>query len=92
MTPALQLTDIRKRFGSQTVLRGINLTVQPGAITAVLGPSGGGKSTLLRIIAGFETADEGTVTINGSNATALPPSGATSASCRRRGRSSRTST
>ena len=41
MTPALQLTDIRKRFGGQTVLRGVDLSVQPGAITAVLGPSGG---------------------------------------------------
>ena len=44
-----------------------------GQLTALLGPSGGGKSTLLRIIAGLEDADSGTVTIEGNEATHLPP-------------------
>ncbi|MFL6024699.1 MAG: sulfate/molybdate ABC transporter ATP-binding protein [Marmoricola sp.] len=51
----------------------INLTIPTGQLTALLGPSGGGKSTLLRIIAGLESADSGTVTIEGNEATHLPP-------------------
>ena len=50
---------MRKAFD----IEDINLDVQSGALTALLGPSGGGKSTLLRIIAGLETPDTGTVSI-----------------------------
>jgi sulfate transport system ATP-binding protein len=50
----------------------VNLTLPSGQLTALLGPSGGGKSTLLRIIAGLENADSGTVTIEGTEATHLP--------------------
>ena len=51
----------------------INVNLPTGQLTALLGPSGGGKSTLLRIIAGLESADSGTVTIEGTEATHLPP-------------------
>ncbi|MFO1538130.1 MAG: ABC transporter ATP-binding protein [Actinomycetota bacterium] len=62
---ALACTGVTKAFGGRTVLDGIDLEVEPGTITAILGPSGEGKTTLLRIVAGFETADAGTVAIRG---------------------------
>jgi sulfate/thiosulfate transport system ATP-binding protein len=70
---AIQVRDISKSFGTTPVLENINLDVQSGALTALLGPSGGGKSTLLRIIAGLETPDVGTVSILGQESTYLPP-------------------
>jgi sulfate transport system ATP-binding protein len=51
----------------------VNVSLPTGQLTALLGPSGGGKSTLLRIIAGLDTADTGTVAIEGVEATHLPP-------------------
>ena len=73
MSVALQISGVRKRFGQQEVLRGVDLTVPHGRITAVLGPSGGGKSTLLRIVAGFERADHGSIVIAGNDVTRLTP-------------------
>jgi sulfate transport system ATP-binding protein len=70
---AIQVRDISKSFGTTPVLEDINLDVKSGALTALLGPSGGGKSTLLRIIAGLETPDVGTVSILGQESTYLPP-------------------
>ena len=55
------IAGVRKSFGGQPVLRGIDLVVPQGSFTAILGPSGSGKTTLLRIIAGFERPDEGQV-------------------------------
>jgi sulfate transport system ATP-binding protein len=51
----------------------VSVDIPSGSLTALLGPSGGGKSTLLRVIAGLETPDLGRVTINGEDATSLPP-------------------
>ena len=65
MTPALQVTGVSKSFGRHAVLSDIHLDVEPATIVAVLGPSGGGKSTLLRLIAGFERPDAGTVQVGG---------------------------
>jgi len=70
---SIEVHGIGKRFGDFVALDDINLTVQPGALTALLGPSGGGKSTLLRIIAGLEKPDTGSVQIDGIDATRLPP-------------------
>jgi sulfate/thiosulfate transport system ATP-binding protein len=70
---AIEVRNISKSFGPTPVLEDINLDVQSGALTALLGPSGGGKSTLLRIIAGLETPDVGTVSILGQESTYLPP-------------------
>jgi len=64
---------ISKRFGDFRALDDVNLNVPTGHLTALLGPSGGGKSTLLRIIAGLEFPDSGTVEIEGTAATWLPP-------------------
>jgi sulfate transport system ATP-binding protein len=70
---SIEIAGIGKRFGSFVALDDINLEIPTGQLTALLGPSGGGKSTLLRIIAGLETADEGVITIEGKEATHLPP-------------------
>ena len=59
----LATTGLRKRFGVHEVLRGADLVVAPGAMVALLGPSGCGKTTLLRTVAGLETADDGEVVI-----------------------------
>ena len=70
---SIEITGVGKRFGDFTALEGIDLSIPTGQLTALLGPSGGGKSTLLRIIAGLEHGDEGTVEIEGLDATRLPP-------------------
>lgn len=70
----LEMKNITKRFGTQTVLNDINATVGQGELVCILGPSGCGKTTLLRIIAGLETADAGKVMIGGKDCTFLPPS------------------
>ena len=69
----IDVRNVSKQYGDFVALDDINLTVQSGALTALLGPSGGGKSTLLRIIAGLDTADTGVVSIGGEDATKLPP-------------------
>ena len=58
----LAARGIRKSFGSRPILQGADLDVEPGARLGLIGPNGGGKSTLLRILAGEETADGGEVT------------------------------
>jgi len=70
---SIEITGVSKRFGDFVALEDINVSLPTGQLTALLGPSGGGKSTLLRIIAGLDGADEGTVTIEGRPATHLPP-------------------
>lgn len=63
---ALQLENVSHFFGELQVLNSINLDVHHGSITALVGPSGEGKTTLLRIVAGFERPTSGTVRINGT--------------------------
>jgi sulfate transport system ATP-binding protein len=69
---SIEATGIVKKFGDFVALDHVDLNVAGGQLTALLGPSGGGKSTLLRIIGGLEQADEGTVRIAGAEATGLP--------------------
>jgi len=61
----ITLTDIHKRYGQTEVLCGISLTVQRGEVCVLLGPSGGGKSTLLRTINGLEQFDRGRIDVAG---------------------------
>ena len=61
----LEARNLAKSFNGNAVLEDIDLRLRPGSITAVVGSSGCGKTTLLRLIAGFETPDAGTVTIAG---------------------------
>ncbi|MCW2876462.1 MAG: transporter ATP-binding protein [Sphaerisporangium sp.] len=58
---AVRVTGLRKAFGAKTVLDGIDLEIRRGEFFALLGPSGTGKTTLLRILAGLELPDAGTV-------------------------------
>jgi polar amino acid transport system ATP-binding protein len=74
--PVLSVSNIRKRFGGHQVLRGISFEVPSSQVVAIIGPSGGGKSTLLRCINLLETPDQGVVklddeTLNRSNAAKL---------------------
>jgi len=64
---SVQVSNLAKSYGSQQVLSDINLDIAPGEIFTIMGPSGSGKSVLLRHIAGLETASAGTVTINGQD-------------------------
>src|SRR5580698_10627169 len=68
----ISVSHVGKRFGNFVALDDVSLTVESGQLTALLGPSGGGKSTLLRIIGGLEEPDEGTVNIDGIDATEVP--------------------
>jgi sulfate transport system ATP-binding protein len=70
---SIEVRGVNKRFGDFVALDDVNVSLPTGQLTALLGPSGGGKSTLLRIIAGLESADTGEVTIEGRQATHLPP-------------------
>jgi len=63
----IQLTNLHKAFGSQKVLNGLNLTVPDGQITAIIGPSGEGKSVLLRHIIGLMQPDSGQIDIDGES-------------------------
>jgi sulfate transport system ATP-binding protein len=69
---SIEITGVTKRFGDFVALENIDLNIPTGQLTALLGPSGGGKTTLLRIIAGLESADSGSVVIEGQDATKLP--------------------
>ena len=70
---AIEVKGVTKRFGDFTALDDVSLTVRDGSLTALLGPSGGGKSTLLRVIAGLEAPDGGVVCIGGEEVTGLAP-------------------
>jgi len=69
---SIDITGVSKRYGDFVALDDINLSLPKGQLTALLGPSGGGKTTLLRIIAGLETPDSGSVVIEGIDATKMP--------------------
>jgi polar amino acid transport system ATP-binding protein len=62
--PVINLNGVSKSFGATKVLKEINLEVRPGEVLVLIGASGSGKSTVLRIMAGLETADSGEVWVN----------------------------
>lgn len=66
----LELKNITKKFGDQTVLAGVDVTIADQKTLAIVGPSGAGKTTLLRIIAGLTSADSGEMIWNGKATTA----------------------
>jgi phospholipid/cholesterol/gamma-HCH transport system ATP-binding protein len=70
--PAIAIENLHKRFGDQQVLDGVTLAVRQGETVAVLGRSGTGKSVLLKLIAGLQTPNEGSVHIHGRDIAGLP--------------------
>jgi sn-glycerol 3-phosphate transport system ATP-binding protein len=70
---SIELRGIVKAWSAAPAVNGVSLHVPAGSFCALLGPSGCGKTTLLRIVAGLETADRGQVVIGGRDVTALPP-------------------
>jgi len=64
--PLLRLSDVRKSFGANAVLRGVSFDVERGQVVTILGPSGSGKTTLLRCVNFLETYDGGSIRIDGA--------------------------
>ncbi len=70
---AVELRGIAMHFGDKVVLRGIDLAIEEGAFVVLLGPSGGGKTTLLNILGGFLDPTQGQVLIRGQDVSRVPP-------------------
>jgi branched-chain amino acid transport system ATP-binding protein len=70
---ALELCDIRKGFGTTEIIRGVDLCVRYRERHAVIGPNGAGKSTLFNLISGRLRPDAGSISLKGSDITAMPP-------------------
>ena len=68
---AVALKSVSKRFGSRVAVRPISLEVKRGSTVGIVGPSGGGKTTVLRLIAGLDVPDEGEVWLNGRLASSI---------------------
>ena len=69
---AIKVDDVHKSFGTQKVLDGINLEVERGKITVIIGKSGGGKSVLMKHLIGLVKPDKGEIWVNGVEITGLP--------------------
>jgi ABC-2 type transport system ATP-binding protein len=65
MEATIEVTGLRKRFGSALALDGMSFTVQPGQVTGFVGPNGAGKSTTMRVILGLDTPDSGQALVSG---------------------------
>lgn len=69
----IEIKNISKSFGDKCILKDVSISVKKGEFLTLLGPSGCGKTTLLRILAGFGSADSGEILINGKDITNVPP-------------------
>jgi simple sugar transport system ATP-binding protein len=64
--PLIEMVEVGKAYGAIRALRGINLTVNAGEVTCVLGDNGAGKSTLIKIMSGLHPHNEGTLRVDGN--------------------------
>ncbi len=71
-TPTIDIAGLTKSYGDQEVLRGVDLTVSPGTICALLGSNGAGKTTAVKILSGLLRADGGTAAVNGYDVATQP--------------------
>src|SRR5207237_7748906 len=71
--PAVRLSGVRRHYGEVRAVDGVDLEISPGEFFTMLGPSGSGKMTTLRLIAGFEQPDEGRIELDGRDVTRVPP-------------------
>ncbi|MCP4380029.1 MAG: ABC transporter ATP-binding protein [Hyphomicrobiales bacterium] len=71
--PSVEFSNITKKYGTVTVIEGLNLTVADGEFLVLLGPSGCGKTTLLNMLAGLQDITAGTIRIDGNDVTDLDP-------------------
>lgn len=79
VTPLLELRQLTKSFGGARALRGVDFTLHPGEVHALLGENGAGKSTLIKIVTGAHQPDSGTITLSGRQLEALDPASARAA-------------
>lgn len=68
----IELKNVTKSYGSKTILKNLNLTINDGEFLTILGPSGCGKTTALRLIAGFEDLTEGSIILDGQDVSNVP--------------------
>jgi lipopolysaccharide export system ATP-binding protein len=71
-THTLSVTDLYKRFGHKTVVRGVNFAMHNGEVAGLLGPNGAGKTTIFYMIVGFYKPSQGSVALNGVDITSKP--------------------
>ena len=71
MGATIEVTGLRKRFGTTVALDGMSFTVQPGQVTGFVGPNGAGKSTTMRVILGLDAAEDGTALVDGKRYASL---------------------
>jgi branched-chain amino acid transport system ATP-binding protein len=69
---ALELIDVRKRFGNSEIIRGVNLRIPKGERLAIIGPNGAGKSTLFNLISGRFAPSSGQILLNGQSIAGMP--------------------
>ena len=72
MSVSIDIDHVVKRYGDNTVVKGLSLHVKPGEFFTLLGPSGCGKTTLLRMIIGFNSIEEGEIRLNGKRINDVP--------------------
>src|SRR4029077_13295367 len=72
--PFLEIKNVKKRFANVDVLKGIDISIEPGAFLVLAGPSGCAKSTFINLLAGLDAITEGDIHINGARVNDLHPS------------------
>ena len=74
MSVAIDIDNVVKKYGANTVINGLSLRIEPGEFFTLLGPSGCGKTTLLRMIIGFNSVEGGDISVGGRRINDVPPS------------------